>query len=246
MRWTARVALLLVMLPGSVIAANARPHPSHSITQQELVDRAQALMDAVPPGDKRPWQKYYADDCLFFDEKGRKMTKAQLMAEIEPMPAGYGGSIRIVRPESRLIGDTAVLSYDMDESETIFGQKLSARYHATDTWMYRKGQWQIIATQVLRYYEDPAVGVIDTKDLASYAGTYELAPGHRLVVSMEGNDLYAQRDAKPRELMLPETTGIFFRKGVEGRRLFHYGNDGRVDMLIDRRNNEDILWKRVE
>ena len=35
-------------------------------------------------------------------------------------------------PRSNIEGDTAILSYDLFETETIFGQELHARYHATD------------------------------------------------------------------------------------------------------------------
>jgi hypothetical protein len=38
---------------------------------------------------------------------------------------------------------------------------------------------------------------------------------------------------------------MFFRAGVEGRRLFHRDASGKVDSLIDRRNNEDMLWKKI-
>ena len=61
-------------------------------------------------------------------------------------------------PKSNIQGDTAILSYDLNETETIFGQNLTARYHGTDTWMYRNGKWQIVAGQMFRYYEDPAPG----------------------------------------------------------------------------------------
>ncbi|MEA2238987.1 MAG: hypothetical protein QOC81_3711 [Thermoanaerobaculia bacterium] len=224
-------------------SAGARNVPP--ITQAELERRTQELMDSVVPGDRTPWEKYYADDALFFDEKGRSMTKTQLVADISPMPKGYTGAIKIVKPQSRIENDTAILSYDLDESETIWGQQLSARYHGTDTWMYRNGKWQIVATQMLRYYEDPAPGKVDAKRLADYAGTYELTPGTRMTVSVEAGQLVAQRDGRPRDVLIPESSDIFFRKGVEGRRLFRVAEDGRVDALIDRRNNEDVIWKKV-
>jgi hypothetical protein len=47
-------------------------------------------------------------------------------------------------------------------------------------------------------------------------------------------------------LLVPESTDIFFRKGVEGRLLFRRGDRGKVDTLIDRRNNEDVLWKKIQ
>ncbi len=142
-----------------------------------------------------------------------------------------------------MLGDTAILAYDLDETETIFGQKLHARYHGTDTWMYRNGKWQIVATQMLRYYEDPAAGTITTSLLNDYTGTYQLASGVTLKITREGDKLYTQRGDHPRDLLISEVADLFFRAGVEGRRLFHRDAAGKVDSLIDRRNNEDLVWK---
>src|SRR5882724_11692464 len=194
----------------SLINTDTRNVPA--ITQSELERRTQEFMDSIIEGNRAPWEKYYADDCLFFDEKGRSMNKTQLIADLSPMPKGYTGSIKLVKAQSRIVNNTAILSYDLDESETIWGQQLSARYHGTDTWMYRNGQWQIVATQMLRYYEDPATGKTDAAHLASYAGTYELTPGTRMTVTLEGGQLYAQREGRARELLIPEGSEIFFRK----------------------------------
>ena len=214
------------------------------ITHDELVRRTQELYDAIVPGDQGPWKKYFADDCMFADEKGRSFDKPKLIADITPLPAGYSGTIKIENAQSRIIGNTAVLSYDADETETIFGQKLKARYHTTDTWLQRNGNWQIIASQAHRYYEDPAVGKADPKKFADYIGTYELAPGQTRSVSVEGEKLFVERKGK-KEQLFPETSELFFRKGVEGRILFRYSGNGKVDALIDRRNNEDVVWKKT-
>lgn len=243
MRLEIRIRGLLIA--GAVLAATTAFSAPRAITKTELVRRTQELMDAVAPGNPAPFRKYFADDCLMFDEKGRSMDKAKLVADVQPLPKGYSGSIRVKNAASRIHGDTAILSYDMDETETIFGQVLTARYHSTDTWMYRKGRWQIIASQVLRYYEDPAAGKSDPQRLADLAGTYELAPGVTMAVTVEDGRLYAQRTGRAREELVPEGGEIFFRRGVEGRRLFHVGENGKVDALIDRRNNEDVIWKKV-
>lgn len=216
------------------------------ITQQELVARTQELFDAVAGGDQRPWKKYFAEDAMYFDEMGHSMDKAALVKSIVALPEGYSGNIKIVNAQSRILGDTAIHSYDMDESETVWGQQLSARYHATDTWMRRGGNWQIVAGQVLRYYEDPAPGKADTSAFPQYVGKYQLASGVIMTITTEGGQLYAQRGDRPKELLVPEAVNIFFRKGVEGRRLFHYGGNGKVDALIDRRNNEDIVWGKID
>jgi hypothetical protein len=63
-------------------------------------------------------------------------------------------------------------------------------------------------------------------------------------VFSEGENLYVERNGK-REQLLPQGCEIFFPKGIEGRILFRYADNGTVDALIDRRNNEDVLWRRV-
>jgi Domain of unknown function (DUF4440)/Domain of unknown function (DUF3471) len=238
-RWIGTI-FLLVAFGISTFAAEPR-----TITEQELVRRTQELYDAIVPGNQEPWKKYFADDALFHDEKGRSMDKTALIKDITPLPKGYSGEIKVVRPESRIIGDAAILSYDTDETEVIFGQHLTARYHVTDTWIYRNSQWQIVASQAFRYYEDPAIGQSDPKLLDGYVGEYELAPGITIKVTRDGNDLYAERTGRSREQLFPETEGLYFRKGVEGRRLFHVAANGTVDSLIDRRNNEDVVWKKI-
>jgi hypothetical protein len=213
------------------------------ITQDELVRRTQELYDAIVPGNQAPWKKFFADDCIFSDEKGRTLDKTKLIADITPMPTGYSGTIKLDKVQSRIIGNTAILSYDADETEIIFGQNLTARYHVTDTWLQRNRDWQIIASQAHRYYEDPAMGKADPRKFADYIGTYELAPGQTRSVTAEGDKLFVERKGK-KEQLFPETSDLFFRKGVEGRILFHYDANGKVDTLIDRRNNEDVVWSK--
>jgi hypothetical protein len=216
-----------------------------AITQDELVRRTQELFDAVVPGNQEPWKKYYAADSLFADEKGRQMDKMKLIDDISPMPQGYSGTIKVINPVSRILGEVAVLSYDTDETETVFGQHLTARYHATDTWLRRNGTWQIIASQTMRYYEDPALGRVEPAKFPQFSGTYVLAPGQTRKVFTEGGNLFVERKGK-RAQLFPETPEIFFCKGVEGRILFRVGADGKVDALIDRRNNEDIVWAKKD
>jgi hypothetical protein len=238
-----RLSLLCVLPVCALLSSCTRPHP---ITQAELVRRSQEMMDAVPAGNQEPWKKYIADDVLYFDEKGRDMNKAALLADLAPMPKGYSGTIKIVNPKSVITSTFAVVSFDEDETETVFGQELHAKYHETDTWAPRNGDWQIVAGQVLRYYEDPAIGTTDSSKFQLYAGTYELAPGTQLVVTVEDGKLFRQRGTGPKTELIPEAGTVFFRKGVEGRTLFHSDAHGKIDTLIDRRNNEDIVWKKVQ
>jgi hypothetical protein len=234
---------VIVVLAGLTACISGQHSP---ITQGELIRNTQQLFDSVAAGDQAPWKKYFADDSIYFDEKGRSMDKTFLVNDVTPLPKGYSGSIKVVNAKSRIMGTTAILTYDLNETETIFGQSMTARYHGTDTWMYRGGNWQIVAGQMFRYYEDPAPGEVDKKTYREYVGTYELAPGVDQTVFVEDDDLYAQRTGGDKVVLLPESADIFFRKGIEGRRLFRRGDRGKVDAMIDRRNNEDVLWKKIK
>ena len=234
------VFLVIILLGSTAILAEEK---NVAITEAELVRRSQELYDAVAAGNQGPWKQYFADDSIFSDEKGRTMDKSKLVADITPLPTGYSGMIKVEHVQSRIYDNIAILSYDANETETIFGQKLSARYHITDTWLRRDGNWQIVASQAHRYYEDPAVGKADPKKFADFIGTYELAPGQTRTVLSEGDKLFVERNGK-KDQLLPEASDLFFRKGIEGRILFHYDKDGKVDTLIDRRNNEDVVWRK--
>src|SRR5438270_2819502 len=236
-----RLAFAALCLLSSVLLRAADP----PITEPELVRRTQDLYDSIVTGDQTPWKKYFADDCTFSDEKGRTFDETKLVADVTPLPKGYSGAIKIDNVISRIISDTAVLSYDSNETEIVFGQNLRARYHVTNTWLGRNGDWQIIASQAHRYYEDPATGKADEKKFPGYIGKYELTPGQTRSVTVENGELFNERNGKKEELF-PETSDLFFRKGVEGRILFHYDATGKVDSLIDRRNNEDVIWKKMK
>jgi Domain of unknown function (DUF4440)/Domain of unknown function (DUF3471) len=246
MRALLNVILLFAVSVG-ISATSTGAADDAKITEKELVSRTQALFDAVVPGDPTPWKKSYAEDCLFHDEKGRSLDKAKLMTDISPMPKGYSGTIKVVNPQSIITAECAILSYDCDESETVFGQELHARYHQTDTWLHRKDEWQIAASQTMRYYEDPALGKADPAQFSAYAGLYELSKDseRRTTISFAGEQLFMERTGGQKTELFPESGDLFFRKGMEGRILFHFGGDGKIDSLLDRRNNEDVVWKKI-
>jgi hypothetical protein len=81
---------------GAIICSRTR---GETITQEELVRRTQEFLDAIPSGDRTPWKKYFADDCMVFDEKGQRMDKKALLDSQSPMPAGYSGAIKVVTAE---------------------------------------------------------------------------------------------------------------------------------------------------
>src|SRR5215475_13249093 len=223
-----RVVASLAVFWVAVTAMGCKSSPRSGIARDELVRRTQEIMDAVAPGNPGPWKKYFAEDGMYFDEKGRFMDKAALLKDVAPLPNGYSGSIKVLNAKSNILRDTAVLTYDLDETEVVFGQQLHARYHGTDTWVCRNGQWQIVAGQMLRYYEDPSPGKANAA-YKDYGGTYELASGVTRVVTATQQALTVERSGRGAETLIPEAPEIFFRKGIEGRILFRRDATGKVD-----------------
>ena len=239
-------AVLCCFFQGVCISAQPEPATAAGITEAELLRRTQELYDAADAGDAKPWDKYFAEDAMVYDEKGRSMDKKAVLADTTPLPTGYTVHLTVVHPHVIMTTGVAMVAYECEEVETIFGQELHARYHTVDTWLDRHGSWQIAASQTMRYYEDPALGNTDTSRLGDFTGTYELSPGNRRTVVRDGDDLFVQRGNGTKTKLLSESGDLFFRAGVEGRILFHRDSHGKVDALYDRRNNEDVAWKRVQ
>jgi hypothetical protein len=237
-------AVAVVVFCVLCVGGGARADEAEEVGQEELVRRTQELLDAYVPGDQKPFQMYVADDAVWFDDQ-TDMDKEALLKTIRPLPTGYSGTIKMENVTARFGAGAVILAFDANETETVFGLVLHAKYRMTDTWLYRNQRWQIVAAEALRYYADPDAGTVKPQVLDDYVGMYELAPGTTLKVTRDGARLYAQRGTQKAYQLLPEVQDVFFRPGVEGRRIFRRDESGRVDKLIDRRDNEDLIWKKV-
>src|SRR5207249_1904209 len=96
---TAAISLLASIMFSIMAASVAPAAESEAITQEDFIRRTQELCDAVTSGNKDPWQKYFADDATYSDEKGRTLDKAALVADITPLPEGYSGKIMVAKPK---------------------------------------------------------------------------------------------------------------------------------------------------
>jgi len=240
--------ILSMKLLFAIIFATKLAHAAAAdlpITQQELVRRTQELYDAIVPGNRTPLEKIFRRRLHLLQRERTHHGQGETGCRHH---AYAGGIFRLDQdrqcPEPDF-GRHRSSELRRHETETIFGQNLTARYHVTDTWLRRNDEWKIIASQAHRYYEDPAVGKADPRKFGDFIGTYELAPGQIRSITVENENLFIERKGK-KEQLLPETSDLFFRKSIEGRILFHYDANGKVDSLADRRNNEDVIWRKIK
>jgi hypothetical protein len=239
--------LLLMSFCFAVLAQAPAQSKADAATEKELVAIAQQLFDAVAVGDKAPWEKYLADDVIYTDENCQILTKKDLVDGLQPLPKGYSGSIRMTNVQSRINGDAAVLSYRLLEEETVFDQKLTPTYLETDTYFKRNGRWQLIAAHVIVMPSERKAITIRPEQYDSIVGQYELTPGVNYTITREDGKLIGQRTGRAKEELLPADDNTFFRKGgIRGEKVFVRDAEGRVTQILDRRENNDLIWKRVK
>jgi hypothetical protein len=89
--------------------------------------------------------------------------------------------------------------------------------------------------------------VIDLKSLDSYVGQYELGPEVTYAITLEGDKLFGQRTSRAKEELLPLCVDVFYRKGAwRGEKVFQRDAQGRVIAMFDRRENNDLVWKKIK
>lgn len=244
MRAISLIALLVTLASSDL--AQAPNDKSSSAIQEELVGIAQQLYDAIPSGDKSVWEKYVSDDVIYTDENWRVLNKKQLIDSLTPLPKGYSGAIRIVNVQSRINRDAAVLSYRALEEEYIFGQKLSPIYLVTDTYFRRNGRWQMIASHVIVLPSERKFIAINREIYKSIIGEYQLTPGIAYEITLEGDKLIGQRTGRAKEELVPADEHTFFPRGtIRGEKVFVRNVRGEVIQMLDRRENNDLVWKKT-
>lgn len=241
--WAAALAVLPV--PAAAQRADSPAVQDTAAVAAELTRIAQALLDAVAAADTAVWGRYLADDALFTDEMGRTYTKAELLALMRPLPPGFSGTLRVSGPRMVARGDVAVLTYDALEDEEIFGQRIRTRYHTTDTFVRRDGGWRIIASQVQVLPGDPTPVAADPASYGAYVGRYLLGGDIVLEVARDGERLVMGPPGGEKDELLPLGGTRFFRRGRRGEVIFVADEQGRVTRMIQRRDNNDVVWRRV-
>jgi hypothetical protein len=212
----------------------------------ELYSIAQTLLDAVAHGDTMAWERNVHRDFYLTDEAGNVVPRAEMLSYLRSLPASHTDRIRLGRAIVRRVGKVAILYHRDLEHAEIGGQPIDAEYQTTDTYVKIGGRWQLLASHVMALPQARKVASVDPSKLREAEGTYELQPGVTYEVRVDNGRLVGQRSGSDAEVLLPVSTDVFFREGtVRGEKLFTRDAEGKVVALVDRRDNIDVVWKRV-
>jgi hypothetical protein len=213
----------------------------------ELRHISQSMMDAIAIGDTATWSHYLASDAVLTDEEANVRDRAATLENLKPLPRGYSGWICVESPRVTIHGDASVITYAVMETESVLGQTLHTHFYTTDTYIREFGQWRLLGSQTGVIPSEHTATAVSPGLLNDYVGRYTLAPGADYVVTRDGDRLFGQRTGHAKEEMLPLGVDRFFRTGaVRGERVFRRDANGRVDAMLDRRDNNDLVWRRVQ
>ncbi|HYM29287.1 MAG TPA: DUF4440 domain-containing protein [Steroidobacteraceae bacterium] len=227
-------------------AGAAEAAETATVVATALEKATQALADAVAPGQRTVWEQYTDPDFVYVTEDNEVKSRNTMLAELQPLPPGYTGSLKVEEFRCSSFGTFAVTTYILDEHETIEGHALHARYRSSDTWRATEGGWRLVATQVYAVQQDPERTTLSAGRLAEYAGWYALSASTREEITRDGDHLVAQRSGRAPQVLLPESGDVFFTPGrPRTRRIFTRDADGRVNGFADRREGTDLAWTRL-
>jgi len=209
-----------------------------------LIGITQALVDAIAPGDTAVWIRYLHPDCIYTAEDGTVKRKPALIKELQPLPAGYVGSIKVTQPHVLGFGNTYIVNYVADENLDLYQQHIHTQYIETQTYLKNGDQFQLVASEIFELFADPMPAAVPVATLQKYTGTYHLSPEVTYTITLQGNQLMGQRNGRTAVQLIPETENVFYIKGQRGRKIFIQDAATKTGLLIDRRNGNDLVWKK--
>lgn len=212
---------------------------------QVIHAQAQELADAVTNGKADVWAKYMLADAVYTDEEGTVSTKAEIVAQIKPLPAGISGVLKVVDFRARRSGDIVIANYVIDENEVFHGHPLHCQYRNTDTWVLTTEGWRLLALQALALKTDPPAAELNNAQLDAYVGRYALKDGLSFEVRRTAQGLEGQQSNGKARVLKAEIADVLFSPGrPRYRYLFMRDAAGRVDRMIERREAWDLVWMR--
>jgi hypothetical protein len=226
--------------------ASARPARAAEDVEALLRRQTQELFDAVSAGTPAVWERYLDPRAVYTSEDGTVSTKAQMVADVKPLPPGVSGSIQVTGFRAVVHGTVAVATHVEDEHEDYHGHKLHCQYRTTDTWVKAPAGWRLVAGQVLALRTDPPAIQFDRARLAEYCGRYALTPEITYEIRCRDGGLEGQQTGRPAEALRVEAPDVLFVPGKPRyRKVFQRGPDGRIRGFAERREAWDLDWKRL-
>lgn len=215
----------------------------------ELEALTQRRFEANAANDRAFYERLLAPNFLLLHPHGVPAYDKAAFLDAE-FPAGRPKRPpgRISGLEAKVHGDTGVVTYEVAEPYPIGGdQHFEARSRRLDTYARIDGAWRLLSMAVAETASRPDVAVVDPRVLADYAGTYELSPETRIVVTVEGGRLMAVVTGQPPVELFPENPTTFFDRTDSplARTVFERDASGAVIAQVYRAMGQTLRARKI-
>lgn len=241
--------IFLTMLSVSCVAFASPPMTTTDLNLENTLTRiARERILRFDRGDRSLWGPYVAEGYLIATPTGTIQTRKEVMDGFEPPRDGYHNEFSFKDVHVRRDGDTAVMSYVIDEYEFWDDQKcVVPKLRKTDTYILRNKRWMLLASQetfIPAPYKEVS---IDPGTFQHYAGRYRLMHSLLYTVSILDGRLFLKESDKPDPKVLrPMSADTFFADGESAKIIFVRDKQGDVTHFLIRDNDYDIKVPRVE
>jgi len=219
--------LVVLLLAGHTASLHAEP--DHSALSSKLRTVTQLLLDAVAQGERSTWDEHLHPDFQRMDDDDAILARKDFLQALKALPPGLEGSLTIGRFEVIVDGPVAITLYTIQETLNYHGQALRSRFRSVDSWVNTAVGWQLFAQHVAAELKDPPSIELPYSILCGYQGRYHLTDDIETHIECTTDRLHSSRDGRPR-------SGRIFLRNAQGA----------VEAFVDRREGEDVLWRKVD
>jgi hypothetical protein len=207
------------------------------------------MWEAIENRDLDRWASYVDVKCIFTDDEGGMISKAELMSHSRAMPPDYDRSEDHREFTVRVYGNTGVLNFRLTAHERFTDADIITEMRQTETFVKQSGSWKLIAAQWSALpvnFLIPAAG--NPEDLRDYAGQYEWRPGGPVdhVFTSNGKLWSRLNEERDDHEYLPLGKDAFFLRDDLGKTRFIRNLQNRViGYIYLRADGQEIHVKRI-
>lgn len=122
---------------------------------------------------------------------------------------------------------------------------LTAHYLTTETWGRESGDWKLHMVHTYAILKDPPAITLPAKDLLEYAGRYSGGAELAYIIQWDGKQLVGGKPGRSMTPLQVEIRDLLFVTGQpRSRKIFQRDADGNITGFVDRREGEDLVWRR--
>lgn len=235
---------MILPILGILLALQLSPQTPDQITQL-LRAKDQAMLDAIAVGNRKVWDEELAPDAVYVDENRTIIGRSKFLKQMEPLPAGVSGTLRIAEYSAHISGDLALVIHTDAEEENYHGQILHAQYLTTETWRRESEEWKLHLVHAYAVLQDPPAITLTPDAMKQYAGRYSGGSDLVYIIQWDGKELVGGRQGGPMKPLKAELRDVLFAPGQPRiRKIFQRDVKGNITGFVDRREGEDLVWRR--